>query len=677
MSLTNQTETPTILHRFRRGIGWNLRNSGNVLYWTGVVIAAVLLAAILTLYFLDWNTMRGPIGRYASARTGHEVRIDGDLKVQLFRLQPHVDVGGLYIGNPAWLSQDKTPRPHAALIKQASFEFRLLPAIFGNIILPLVQIDDADLLLVRAADNRTNWDSDASGPSAAWKIPPIQNFLIKNGHVEIEDAIRKLKFVGTISSREQGGDAKVRDSAFQLTGDGTLNGQKFLAEIHGGPLINVDASRPYAFTADVKNGDTHAVLNGNIVHPFALDEFNANIIFKGKNLSDLYFLTGLALPRTPPYTLATHTDRKGAIYRLTSLTGTVGASDLKGDLTVNAGGKKPLLTGTLSSQVVDFSDLGSVFGGGKTVPASEAQYLLPDTALHTERLRDMDADIAYTAASIRSRDFPLRGLATHIHLENAILDFKPIAFDFAQGRLSGSFRIDARKDVPVTSLDARLSDIKMENFIKGAEKPISGTAMARAVLTGSGNSAHKVAATASGTATAVIPSGQIRQSLAEWLGINVLSALSLTLTNDESNTGIRCAVAHVAVNNGVMFSQQFVIDTDPVLVKGSGTIDLGRESMDLKLQGAPKSFQLFRLRSPITVSGPLQNPSLGVEAGPAVAQGAVGLGLAALNPFAAILAFLDPGLADNANCAALLSTAKAQGAPVQKTSVKATAKKAP
>lgn len=70
------------------------------------------------------------------------------------------------------------------------------------------------------------------------------------------------------------------------------------------------------------------------------------------------------------------------------------------------------------------------------------------------------------------------------------------------------------------------------------------------------------------------------------------------------------------------------------------------------------------MRAPILVSGSLQSPKIGVDATPLITQGAIGVGLAALNPFAAILAFIDPGLAKDANCAGLMGTAKAQGAPV-------------
>lgn len=60
------------------------------------------------------------------------------------------------------------------------------------------------------------------------------------------------------------------------------------------------------------------------------------------------------------------------------------------------------------------------------------------------------------------------------------MNLKPLTFQFPQGRLTGELKIDGRKDVAVTSVDARLTDIRIENFIQGADKPLTGTVEARA-----------------------------------------------------------------------------------------------------------------------------------------------------------------------------------------------------
>jgi hypothetical protein len=270
---------------------------------------------------------------------------------------------------------------------------------------------------------------------------------------------------------------------------------------------------------------------------------------------------------------------------------------------------------------------------------------------------------------VKSRDFPLTSLDTHISVENAVLNLKPLALGFTQGKLAGSIRIDARKEVPTSTVDARISDIHAENFIKTADKPISGVLEARAVLTGTGKSVHAAASNANGTFTAVVPKGGMRHSLAEWAGVDVLTALSLNIAGDNSNTNLRCAVASFDAKNGVMVSQGFVIDTDPVRVDGAGHIDLADETLSLELQGQPKSFQLMRLRAPFTLSGPWAHPAVGLKAGPAVAQGGVALAMGFLNPLASLFTFVDLGLAKDANCGPLLAQAKAEGAPVKAASI--------
>jgi uncharacterized protein involved in outer membrane biogenesis len=633
--------------------------------WTAVTLLAILFAAVVTLYFLDWNQMRGPIGRYLSHRTGREVRIDGNLSVKLFSWQPSIDAAGLYIGNPQ-RPKDLTNTPQAAALNDFQIEFRWMPLFRGHLVLPLVSIDKPDILLVREESGRTNWDRGNTTPNDAWKLPPIQRFLVKDGHIQIDDAVRKLHFTGTVSSEENAGGGK---AAFTLNGDGTLNKSKFLADVRGGPLLNVDETKPYNFTAQIKAGETEAAINGAIIQPFHMDRYNASVTVKGASLADLYFLTGLVLPRTAPYHMTLAVARDGSTYQLHDINAAVGDSDLGGNLTVDVSKDIPALSGRLASRVLVFSDLGPLVGGGKAAPVA-SKYLLPETVLHTERLRQTNAEVDYSAAAIKSRDFPLRGLDTHISLQGGVLNLKPLAFALSQGKLSGSLKIDARKDIPTSTVDARITDIHAENFIKSNDKPLSGVLEARAVLTGTGNSVHTTASNASGTFTAVVPSGGMRHSLAEWTGVDVLTALSLNLSGDNSNTNLRCAVASFDARQGVLTSRQIVIDTDPVRVDGSGSINMRDETLDMRLQGKPKNFQLMRLRAPITVTGPWAHPSLGVKGGAIAAQGGIGLALGLLNPFAAILAFIDPGLAKDANCAPLLADAKAKGAPVTQSAVR-------
>ena len=621
--------------------------------WTGGVFGAVLVAIFLALYFLDWNALRGPIARYASHRLGREVRIDGNLHVKLFSWQPRIDVEGLWIGNPKWLSG-----PPAADVKHLAVELRLLPLLRGRWILPLVEIDHPSIDVVRESDGWTNWQF--SNGSNGTNIPPMRHFVLNDGHLTIDDRERNLTFAGTVSTQETGGANP--SHAFQLLGHGTLNGKDFSADVRGGPLIHVDESRPYRFTADVEEGATRAVVDGAISKPFHLGEYSATATVSGRNLADLYDLTGLALPGTPAYRISGALTRDGALYRFSNFSGIVGSSDLRGSLSVDTSGKFPFLKGKVSSRTLDFADLGPVVGN---TDRSAVSGLLPDTPLRIDRLRRTNAEVDYKADAIRSRDFPLRGLATHISLENSVLLLKPLAFDFSRGKLAGFVRLDARRPVTVTSLDARLTGARIEQFIQNRDKPAYGLLEARAVLSGSGNSVRTAAATADGALTVVVPEGGVRRSLAEWLGVNVLNGLGLSLTGDTSDAALRCAVVHFGARNGVLTARQMVFDTEPVLITGQGSIDMRNDTLDLTVQGKPKHFQFLHLNVPVTVHGPLTHPTIGVKAGQVVAQAGIAAVLGFLFPPAAILPFVDPDLAKNANCTGLVSEAAVQSAPVK------------
>ena len=77
---------------------------------------------------------------------------------------------------------------------------------------------------------------------------------------------------------------------------------------------------------------------------------------------------------------------------------------------------------------------------------------------------------------------------------------------------------------------------------------------------------------------------------------------------------------------------------------------------------------MVRLRSPIEIGGTLLHPQIGVKTIDLAAQagGAIALGVL-LTPVASLLAFVDPGLAKDANCASLVAQAEqGKGIPAAK-----------
>jgi hypothetical protein len=649
--------------------GWLRRHP--VIAASGGVFGVLVLAIVIFLLIFDWDWLRGPVARYASARTGREVRIEGHLRVHLLTWTPTVKVGGLHVGNPQWAGPGDT-----ASVQQLTVSARLWPLFALKLDLPLVDLDHPRFDLIRDSDGRENWQLNPQNTGKPMALPPIQKFLIRSGVLTMKDAKRGLTLTGAVNASETAGGG---GRGFELTGKGTMNKDPFLLEATGGPLIQVQRDKPYPFNLDIKAGPTHVTAAGELVKPFNLGDISAQLTASGANLGDLYPLTGIAFPRTPAYSLKAHIERNGSRFDLTGIGGRVGDSDLEGKLTLDKPGDRRKVTADLTSRRLVFADMLAVIGGGPKASAVKASAaapaptpagrLLPDASLYRDRLRAMDADLKYRAQSVETGKWPLKRFVLDLTLDDGLLTMNPIDFEFPQGKLSGQVRIDGRKPVAVTDLDMRLTNLGLQQFMPaktGAPPPIEGTMQARAQLHGTGDTIHKAASTASGRVVLVVPHGKIRQSFAELMGINVANGLYLLLSKDNRETDLRCAVADFKVSGGQMQVSNAVFDTGVVLAQGKGSADLANETLDLRLDGKPKKPRLLRLWSPITLKGTFLHPKPGVDAGKVAGQ--VGLGVvvgAVLAPLAAVLPFIEPGLAKDADCAALVNEAKAEGAPVK------------
>jgi hypothetical protein len=260
-----------------------------------------------------------------------------------------------------------------------------------------------------------------------------------------------------------------------------------------------------------------------------------------------------------------------------------------------------------------------------------------------------------------------------VKLNDWVLSLDPFAFEMPQGHLTGIARIDARKQVPKVRIDVRVKDIEL-NQVKGnapdASPPLGGVMEARAVIEGTGDSVHQVMSNANGMFTLIMPNGEVRSAFAELTGINVAKGIGLLLKGTNDRAEVRCGVAQFAIHDGVMTAQNVVFDTQNVLITGKGDIQLGPEKLDLAIKGEPKKIRLTRVRTPVEVKGTLLKPSVGVNAGDTIKQGAIAAALgAAVTPIAAVLAFVDPGLAKDQNCAQLVADAEKKGAPPPKSAV--------
>lgn len=640
------------------------------------IVLGTLTVVLVVLAVFDWNTLKHPIERIASAKTGRSVTIAGNLDVHVWSWTPTIVVNGLTLGNFPW----EGTRPMAT-IERLEIHLKLLPLLKGEVILPRVAIFSPDVYLHQDKEGRANWTFENQAPTNApaskpSKLPAVRDVLIQDGKLTLIDEMRHLKMSGRIQAHEQKSDSD--PTPFRIQGTGTINAQPFELRVAGGPLLTLDPEHPYSFDLQLLAGNLKAKAKGRALKPFDLGQLEFEVELSGKDMAEGFYLTQLALPNTAPFRLHAHIARNDMKVAISDIAGTIGESDLHGKLDVDASRKRPYLSGELGSKQLRMKDLAASLGGRaggsagsldvKVPPPDPNEQLFPDAHLQVDRVRAMDADVRFKATSIDAGSVPMKKVEFRVKLDDGILTLDPFSLEMPQGRLSGQVKIDARRNVPAVHIDLRIKDIQLEQLKSkkpGALAPLIGVMQARAVIAGNGDSVHRVMSDANGSLTFILPDGQITSALAELTGINVSKGLGLLLTKSDEKAAIRCGVAQFNIHEGLMNAENITFDTQEVLINGSGNIKLGPEELHLEIKGEPKSIRFTRLRTPIEVRGHLANPKFGVDVASTVKQGLVAAALGVLGtPLAAVIAFVDPGLAKDQNCASLIAAADSKGPKV-------------
>lgn len=653
----------------------------------GAVVGLLLIVVLAAAIVLNSNLLRPTLEHVISSKTGREARISGDLRAHLLSWTPSLVINGISIKNPGWA--DKPLMFSADQLRVSASLGRLLR---GQIVLPQVSLAHPVINLERDKAGRASWEfgnkagspSDTTTPA---RIPTILSLTITDGSLNVFDQIRKLRFEGSLVAAEQAG--KDDPSAFKIRARGTLNEKPFSLAADGAPLLDLTPKKPYTFKARVAAADIRLDTTVTVEKPFDLSRLRVGFVVTGKDLADAFYLTGLAMPNTPPYRLAATVKVDGTTYTVNDLEGRIGSSDVSGRVIVEARSKIPRLTGHLASKALNIVDLAPALGApatgkGDTLSAASGdaaeksslrpakpavkpavtEYqklhdrLLPDSVLQVDRVRGMDADVRYTAGSVIIPKIPLKQVNFHLVLEQGVLTMDPLAFVLDRGKFAGTVKIDARKDIPESSINMRIADVDLSQFTSAAmtSPPLTGTLEGRIRLTGSGSSVHQFASSAQGAVSVIVPRGEIDAGIAELTGINVTRGLGLLLGDKNQKTQIRCSVVDFQSQQGTLDEKTFFVDTTDVLISGRGDINLKDEKLDLELKGDPKHIRFTRVRAPITVGGTLAHPSIGIDVKKLAGQGGVAAALGTLlTPLAAVITFIDPGLAKNKDCASALS----------------------
>jgi uncharacterized protein involved in outer membrane biogenesis len=600
---------------------------------------------------IDSGRLRGPVTRLIASHAGRPIQFNGPFQAHVLSLHPRFTAQRVIIGNPPWM-----PAGEMADIGSITLVIQL-PWFGRSFCVESVATQSAALHLTRYADGRANWQWRDPAKTAGGSLAIIHSLSMPDARFELDDNRRHLKFEGTASAVElndASGAGRLR-----IKGSGQLNSREVHFQIEGDPLASANRRTPYHFTFMEQSSESDLAGDGLLPQPFNFDVIDAAFRATGADLKDLYFLTGVTLINTGSYRLSGKLERRGTDTRFLDLSLTSGESEVKGTVSIDTSRDRPQFAADLSSQRLRVKDLGALAAGRDREAAAKPTLLLSNTTFDPAAARRGDGVVSFHARRIDVGRVPLLSVAGKATFDHGTVVLSPFVGDVFDGQLTAHVRLDATTDTPQSDFDIKVVNLQLGQYLdKGAQPPpMEGLLQIRINAKGRGRSIHQVAASADGTVTAVLPHGKMRASLAELTGID-LRGLGMKFVKSTKETEIHCAVASFRARGGTLTSTNLVIDTDPILILGSGAAHLDLETLDLELRGHPKEWRLLQVHLPVQLQGTLTQPvfHVGSHSSSEASSDAVDLG-ALFASLPASFTFVDPALAKNADCIALLAEA--------------------
>lgn len=640
------------------------------LKWIGYGVLGLLGFVVVAVALLfDWNDARGFVARRAGAALGREVAIDGDLKVRLGN-PVHIHAEGVRVANPPW--SDETDM---VALRALDATLRPWPLLKGDWEFPELRFDGAKIILEKNDKGEANWifgsptvtteiAKEAVTPDTRGDLPLIGTLAIADGAIRYRDPTSAVDIAGTIDTATGDNDS----DTVRLNGKGSFAGKPFTLAAEGGSLLSLrDDPKPYPIRIDAMVGKTRGTIEGSVAEPLALRGVDLSVDLRGDDLAEIFPILGIPTPKTRPYAVSGHLAHEGTLWLLRGMRGTVGESDLSGDVALETSGERPKVTADITSKHLAALDLVGLVGGS---PRGRGDYptrgkgrIIPATPIDVAMLRNTDMDVRLKGQRVEAPFTPLDDLDMRILLNAGELRFDPLSLGIGGGRIAGTVQVDGSRKVPALRANLDIRKMQVSAFFRETSfaGQMGGTVSGRIQLTGSGGTVADLLASSDGKIGAAVDGGKISNLAVKGLKTNILETLGVVLSGSQP-LPFTCLVANMTVEKGIARAEALVLDTPETTVIGKGTISLRNETLDLHVVGNAKSPQIFATHVPVLVSGTLGNPAIGIDPTESAARGAAAIALGVLlTPLAGMLPFLDPGSDEQPHCGQLVRDARKPG----------------
>jgi uncharacterized protein involved in outer membrane biogenesis len=267
------------------------------------------------------------------------------------------------------------------------------------------------------------------------------------------------------------------------------------------------------------------------------------------------------------------------------------------------------ISGTITARKLFLWDLVEKDNEGKKKKTSKKEPVFSREPIDFDWLKKVDVDIAIEVESFAQESLLANSGQFHVVLQSGLLSISPAALVYPKGKLDMDLEIDARDHPRLTfkAFGEHLDPWRTLN-IQQEKKRFEARADIDVSLSTSGLNPHELASNSEGRIYITMQNGKVSAALIDLVFADIAGWV-WTKTKGRKFDDFDCGVADYSIEQGIISTTAFILDTENATITGGGTIDLGGEKIEYVLLPKKKSL-LVRKADPVKIKGPLNDPEV-------------------------------------------------------------------
>jgi uncharacterized protein involved in outer membrane biogenesis len=575
-----------------------------------LLLAAGLVALLMWVSLdLDLTAYKSRVVEEINTRTGLRIAISGDLTLRLgpeLRLQAR----GLTLTGP---TAGATPLLDARI---ASLTVPTTPLLGGRLEPEELFLSGAKLNLTRNRAGRGNWDLPTPMPTQTSRLPVVDLAGTRLRVLRSQIGYRELGTGKTWQLRIDALEARRSGEVLKLALDGDLNGEPVRLSGHTAPLIRflaggrTSAPLPVNLRGRFLGLDVHA--DGDLALPDSKVQTKASLTLKAKNLAGLRHWLRPELAALGPLDAELVLSGGGGLYALSPLSLRIGEAKASGRANLDLRGPQPALDLDLTLAELDLRTFLPEQG---PQPDIESDRVFSTAALDLGWMDATDIKARVQVTNLAGLGHTVNDLDLTITLAERHLSLTGTGKAEGGRDLALELTLNGQGEMPALNLDLKGDKLHIAPLLAGtgAEGQIKGDLDAGVRLSATGNTEAALAASLSGKLVLLAEDIEAPVADLDRMGGGAKTIFGQILTPRSRMARVECAL--VAMNfEGGRTRIKGVIDTPNSTVTGEGSLDLVKETIELRLVPQAKGVTLA-VSTPVLVSGPLADPDYQIEPG--------------------------------------------------------------